>query len=305
MIQPAPSIPRDEPLSRLSGLWTLVQDYVSLTKPKIILLLVVTATGAMFLAAQGSPPAATIFWVLFGGSLAAGGANALNHYWDREIDQMMVRTSHRPLPDRRLDPRSALYFGIVLNVIAFALLASSVNLLAALLTLSATVFYVFVYTGWLKRTSTQNIVIGGAAGAIPPLAGWAGITGDLSLSALYMFAIVFFWTPPHFWALAVLLREDYARAGVPMFPVVHGVAETSRQILLHSLILVTLSLLFFTVEGLGWVYFAGALGLGTGFLVFAYRLRELQTLKAARFLYLYSLSYLALLFAFIIIDSVV
>ena len=302
MIQPASTIAQAPALSR-RNLWALARDYVALTKPKIILLLVLTATGAMFLAAEGSPPLSTVLLVLFGGGLAAGGANALNQYWDRDIDERMARTSTRPLPDQRIDPRHALYFGAALNVVAFVILSSWVNLLAASLTLAATVFYVAVYTNWLKRSTTQNIVIGGAAGAIPPLVGWAAITGDLSLAALYMFAIVFFWTPPHFWALAVLLRNDYARAGVPMLPVVHGVEETARQILLHSLTLVALSALFFTVEGLGWVYFGGALGLGALFLGLALRFRKELTVKAARVLYLYSLLYLALLFGFIIIDS--
>ncbi len=302
MIQPASTIAQAPALSR-RNLWALTRDYVALTKPKIILLLVLTATGAMFLAAEGSPPLSTVLLVLFGGGLAAGGANALNQYWDRDIDERMVRTSTRPLPDQRIDPRHALYFGAALNVIAFMVLSSWVNLLAASLTLAATIFYVAVYTNWLKRSTTQNIVIGGAAGAIPPLVGWAAITGDLSLAALYMFAIVFFWTPPHFWALAVLLRNDYARAGVPMLPVVHGVEETARQILLHSLTLVALSALFFTVEGLEWIYFGGALGLGAVFLALALRFRKELTVKSARVLYLYSLLYLALLFGFIIIDS--
>ena len=302
MIQPASTIAQAPALSR-RNLWALTRDYVALTKPKIILLLVLTATGAMFLAAEGSPPLSTVLLVLFGGGLAAGGANALNQYWDRDIDERMVRTSTRPLPDQRIDPRHALYFGAALNVIAFMVLSSWVNLLAASLTLAATIFYVAVYTNWLKRSTTQNIVIGGAAGAIPPLVGWAAITGDLSLAALYMFAIVFFWTPPHFWALAVLLRNDYARAGVPMLPVVHGVEETARQILLHSLTLVALSALFFTVDGLEWIYFGGALGLGAVFLALALRFRKELTVKSARVLYLYSLLYLALLFGFIIIDS--
>ena len=302
MIHPASTIAQAPSVSR-RNLWALARDYVALTKPKIILLLVLTATGAMFLAAEGSPPLSTVLLVLFGGGLAAGGANALNQYWDRDIDERMARTSTRPLPDQRIDPRNALYFGAALNVIAFVVLSSWVNLLAASLTLAATVFYVAVYTNWLKRSTTQNIVIGGAAGAIPPLVGWSAITGDLSLAALYMFAIVFFWTPPHFWALAVLLRNDYARAGVPMLPVVHGVEETGRQILLHSFTLVALSALFFTVEGLGWTYFGGALGLGAIFLGLALRFRKELTVKSARVLYLYSLLYLALLFGFIIIDS--
>ena len=288
---------------RAAGPWSVLSDYLALTKPPIILLLLVTALGAMFLAAQGPPPASTALLVLLGGGLGAGGANALNHYWDRDIDARMSRTRRRPLPAHRIAPWRALGFGALLNVIAFAILATWVNLLSAALTLSATLFYIVVYTWWLKRSTPQNIVIGGAAGAVPPLVGWAAITGGLDLAALYLFAIVFFWTPPHFWALSLLLKGDYSQAGVPMLPVVVGVAETARSILLHSILLVTITILFVTVDGLGWVYFAGALGLGGLFLVYALRLLRAPTRREARRLYLYSLLYLALLFLFVALDG--
>ncbi len=280
-----------------------VSDLVALTKPRIIVLLLVTAVGAMFLAAQGPPSWSTALLVIVGGSLGAGGANALNHYFDRDLDERMARTRWRPVPSGRIDARTALAFGILLNVCAFAVLATGVNLLSAALTLGASAFYILVYTQWLKRTTTQNIVIGGAAGAFPPLIGWAAVTGDLGLSALYLFAIVFFWTPPHFWALALMIREDYEEAGVPMLPVVEGVPATTRSIMLYSLLLVTLTILFFSVDGLGWTYLAGALGLGSVFLYRAWRLLRSNALQDARGLYLYSLLYLALLFLMIVIDS--
>ncbi len=289
--------------SDVSSLRALAGDYVALTKPRIILLLVITALGAMFLAAQGAPPAKETLLVIIGGVLAAGGANALNHYLDRDIDERMSRTRWRPLPSHRVEPRSALVFGIALNVAAFAILASGVNVLSAGLAVSATVFYILVYTQWLKRTTTQNIVIGGAAGAIPPLVGWAAVTGELSLSAWYLFAIIFFWTPPHFWALALMIREDYAEARVPMLPVVRGVAETVHSILLHSLILVPLSILFYTVDALGAMYLIAASVLGAVFLYRAAKLFRSQSNQDARSLYLYSLLYLALLFLFIALDG--
>ena len=281
-------------------------DYVALTKPKIIALLLVTALGGMCLAARGVPATTTVLMVLAGGGLAAGGANALNHYLDRDIDERMSRTRRRPLPGGRIDPRQALLFGLLLNAVAFSLLASWVNLLSATLTLGATVFYVLVYTSWLKRSTAQNIVIGGAAGAVPPVVGWAAVTGGLELPALYLFAIVFFWTPPHFWALALLMRDDYARAGVPMMPVVLGVEQTVRSIMLHSLTLVALTLLLFTVDGLGWPYLYGAMALGLGFLYLAWRLLTMSGARPqALRLYLYSLVYLTGLFALIIVDSTV
>ncbi|MBI2170759.1 MAG: protoheme IX farnesyltransferase [Chloroflexi bacterium] len=274
----------------------VIADYLLLTKPLIIMLLLLTALGSMFLAAQGAPPASTVFLVLIGGALGAGGANAINHYLDRDIDLSMARTRVRPIPGQRVSPRKALLFGILLNVLAFALLTAWVNLLSAILTLAATLFYVFVYTLWLKRITVQNIVIGGAAGAFPPLVGWAAVTGSLSLPALYLFAIVFFWTPPHFWALAIMLQSDYAKAKVPMMPVVLGVPETTRQVLLHSLILVTLTILFVTVYPVGWLYTSGAIVLGAYFLYLAWRLFRNPGIPAARRLYLYSLLYLALIF---------
>ena len=286
-----------------SHLLSLTSDYLALTKPRIISLLLVTALGGMFLAAGGVPSLSLIALVFLGGSLGAGGANALNHYLDRDIDLRMGRTQKRPLPSHRIEPRQALAFGVLLNVAAFAILAIWVNVLSAVLTASATLFYILVYTAWLKRSSTQNIVIGGAAGAVPPVVGWTAVTGGLDLSALYLFALVFFWTPPHFWALSLIIKDDYARAGIPMLPVVMGTQATARSILLHSFTLITVSVLFFTVEGLGWLYLAGALGLGLPFLFGAWRLLLAGTKRAALHLYLYSLLYLTLLFLFIIIDS--
>ena len=297
MLHPAPSI------SRGASLWSLATDYLALAKPPIVLLLVLTAVGAMFMAAQGLPSLSTTLLVVVGGSLAAGGANALNHYLDRDIDQRMTRTRNRPLPGNRIKPRRALAFGMVTNVIAFVVLAEWVNLLSALLTLSATAFYVMIYTQWLKRSTTQNIVIGGAAGAIPPMVGWAAVTGEIGLPAIYLFAIVFFWTPPHFWALALLIKDDYAKADIPMLPVVVGVAETARSIMLYSVLLVMISVLFFTIEGLGWIYFAGAMALGILLLKYSWALLQDPTIKRARSLYLYTILYLALLFGIIAIDS--
>jgi protoheme IX farnesyltransferase len=279
-------------------------DYIALTKPRIILLLLVTALGGMFLASNGVPLISLAALVLVGGTLGAGGANALNHYLDRDIDELMKRTRGRPVPGRRVKPVRALIFGIFLNILAFVILYFWVNLLAACLTLSATLFYVLVYTRWLKRSTTQNIVIGGAAGAVPPMVGWVAVTGSLDLPALYMFAIVFFWTPPHFWALSLLIKDDYAQAAVPMLPVVRGVPETTRSIMLHTIILVAITILFFTIQVLGWIYLVTAIVLGLGFLFFAWRLLAVGGIRVTRQLYLYSLLYLALIFAAIMVDSV-
>ena len=281
---------------------SVLRDYLALTKPRIISLLLITATGGMFLASQGPPPLLLLALVLAGGSLAAGGANALNHFLDRDLDERMVRTAGRPVPAGRVGARQALIFGIFLNVVAFILLALWVNLLSAGLTLGATLFYVLVYTSWLKRTTPQNIVIGGAAGAVPPLVGWAAVTGSVGLPALYLFTIVFFWTPPHFWALSLLLHGDYARAGIPMLPVVRGVPETVRSIILYSAILVSVTVLFFTTRAVGLIYLAGAVGLGA-VLLLAWRLLRSREIRHARRLYLYSLLYLALLFLFLMVDS--
>ena len=281
-----------------------IADYIALTKPRIILLLLVTALGGMFLASKGAPLISLAALVLVGGTLGAGGANALNHYLDRDIDELMKRTRRRPVPGLRVKPLHALIFGISLNILAFVILYFWVNLLAACLTLSATLFYVLVYTRWLKRSTTQNIVIGGAAGAVPPMVGWAAVTGSLDLPALYMFAIVFFWTPPHFWALSLLIKDDYAQAEVPMLPVVRGVPETTRSIMLHTIILVAITILFFTIQVLGWIYLATAIVLGLGFLFFAWRLLTVGGIRVTRQLYLYSLLYLALIFVAIMVDSV-
>ena len=303
--------PRTRPLP--ATVLSVLSDYVALTKPPIILLLLVTAVGAMFLAAEGPPQLITMLLLMLGGAAAAGGAGAINHYLDRDIDGMMVRTRRRPLPARRISPGSALAFGILLNVFAFVLLAAEVNLWSAALTLSGTVFYVFVYTWWLKRSTPQNIVIGGAAGAVPPLAGWAAVTGGLELPAIYLFGIIFLWTPPHFWALSLLLREDYARAGIPMLPVVRGIQATYRNIMVYTLAVVGLTILFFfTTDALGWIYLGAAVVLGAIFVRMAWSLYSrvspgdrLAGNKLERRLYLYSLLYLGLIFTAIMVDSVV
>ena len=288
-------------LSRQSVFW----GYIALTKPRIILLLVFTALGGMFLGTKGVPDLQLTFYVLGGGAMAAGGANALNHYLDRDIDERMQRTQNRPVVLGSVQPNHALIFGIALNIVAFTLLSSMVNILSAALTLSATLFYVFVYTKILKRTTPQNIVIGGAAGAIPPMVGWVAVTGEMGLPALYLFAIVFFWTPPHFWALALILKDDYQRAGVPMLPVVAGVDETKRSIFLYSWILLALTVMFFTTRAVGWTYLGGSAALGIGFVYFAWRLMRRPGIEGAKSTYLYSLAYLGALFMVIIVDSVI
>lgn len=290
---------------RASNIARLVADYVTLTKPPIISLLLVTAIGGMFLAAEGVPSLITLLLVCLGGSLGAGGANAINHFLDQDIDALMSRTAQRPVPGNRISPQKALAFGIALNIGAFLLLASEVNLLAAVLTLAATLFYVLIYTGWLKRTTPQNIVIGGAAGAIPPVVGWVAVTGSLELPALYLFTIIFFWTPPHFWALSLLIQGDYERAGVPMLPVVVGKERTVQSIFGYSVVLVGLTLVFSATSAVGLVYLSTAAVLGAIFVVMAWQLRHEQTARKARFLYLYSLLYLALLFVAMMADSLI
>ncbi|MBM3935221.1 MAG: protoheme IX farnesyltransferase [SAR202 cluster bacterium] len=284
---------------------SIVSDYIALTKPRIISLLLVTAIGGMFLAAQGLPDAATVAVVLVGGYLAAGGAHALNHYLERDIDGMMRRTSRRPVVSGRVTPTNALVFGVALNVIAFVLLSSFVNVLSATITLTGTLIYIFVYTIGLKRVTPQNIVIGGAAGAVPPMVGWTAITGSLDLPALYLFAIIFFWTPPHFWALAILIKDDYVRAGIPMLPVVSSLENTKQSILLYTVLLTALTVMFFVTGAVGGIYLASTTVLGGLFIYFAYRFLRAQGVKGARSLYLYSLLYLDLLFLAIMIDSVV
>ena len=290
---------------RAAAMGRMAADYLTLTKPPIISLLLVTAVGGMFLAAHGVPPIITLLLVCAGGALGAGGANAINHYLDQDIDALMSRTSQRPLPGNRISPARALAFGIGLNVAAFLVLAGGVNLLAAVLTLGATLFYVLVYTVWLKRTTPQNIVIGGAAGSIPPVVGWVAITGSFDVSALYLFTIIFFWTPPHFWALSLLIQKDYERAGVPMLPVVAGKERTVQSIFGYTIVLVALTLVFTASSTLGPVYLGMAALLGAVLMWMAWQLRREQTARRARHLYLYSLLYLAVLFVAIMVDSVV
>ena len=283
----------------------VARDFLALTKPKIISLLLVTAAGGMFLAEQGVPSLALLGLVWAGGALASGGANAVNHFLDRDIDRDMRRTQGRPVAGFRVAPRYALAFGIALNVAAFALLATQVNLLAAGLTLCASLFYVFIYTLWLKRTTPNNIVIGGAAGAIPPLVGWAAVTGGLDLPAVYLFAIVFFWTPPHFWALSLLIQTDYERAGVPMLPVVSSRRQTTLHIFLYSIALTGLTLMFALLPQVGLIYLASAAALGAPFVWLSWRLWRRDDRGRAKATYLYSLAYLALLFVAIMVDSAV
>ncbi|HYK97436.1 MAG TPA: heme o synthase [Candidatus Acidoferrales bacterium] len=284
----------------------MVGDLVALTKPSIMSLLLLTALGGMFLASRGVPSFDILAATLIGGAAASGGASALNHYFDRDIDEQMRRTKRRPLPSQRVPDEWAIGIGISLNVMAFAVLAIWTNVLAASLALLGTLFYIFVYTLWLKRTTVQNIVIGGAAGAIPPLVGWAAVTGSLDLEAWLLFAIVFFWTPAHFWALALLIRDDYARAGIPMLPVVRGDEAATFGIFTYALSLIPLSLLLFVTGGLGLVYLVAAIALGLVFVGYAVRLMRAAVERrraVARGVYLYSLLYLALLFVAIMVDS--
>jgi protoheme IX farnesyltransferase len=280
------------------------RDYLTLTKPRIMSLLLVTGAAGMFVGAQGVPPLDLFVLAMTGLALACGGASALNHVLDRDIDKLMgSRTERRPVASGRVSPEQALEFGLLLSALSFALLASTVNVLTAVLALVGNVFYVLVYTRWLKRTTPQNIVIGGAAGAVPPVVGYAAATGSLALPALWLFLIVFLWTPPHFWALALMIKNAYAAAGVPMLPVVRGDRETARQILVYSIALVAFTL----VVGLwlGPVYTAAALVLGAVLVALAWLLRRDLSRARAQLLFHYSLLYLALLFAAAAVDPLV
>jgi protoheme IX farnesyltransferase len=280
--------------------WQLVADYFELTKPKVQTLLLFTTITAMEIA--GSPPAWKIAVTCLGGYLSAGGAGAVNHYYDRDIDAKMKRTASRPIPAGRIAPRSALTFGVALAVLSFVLLASTINLLAASLSLAGFVGYVGVYTIWLKRRTPQNIVIGGAAGAVPPLVGWAATTGTVSWTAVYLFAIIFYWTPPHFWALSLLMKDEYAKVGVPMMPVVRGEHETRRQILLYTLLLYAISQLPFCAGAFGVTYLFASIPLGLAFIGGAVWLYRRPSRRTALRLYLFSLAYLALLFGAMVAD---
>ena len=279
------------------------RDYLTLTKPRIMTLLLLTGAAGMFVGAQGVPPLGLFAVTMVGLALACGGASALNHVLDRDIDALMgSRTEERPVASGRVTPEQALEFGILLSAVSFALLASAVNVLTAVLALVGNLFYVLVYTRWLKRSTPQNIVIGGAAGAVPPLVGYAAATGALALPALWLFLIVFLWTPPHFWALALMIKNAYAAAGVPMLPVVRGDRETARQIVLYSIVMVA----FTVVVGiwLGPLYTAAAVALGAVFIVLAALLRRDLSRARAKVLFHYSLLYLALLFTAAALDPV-
>lgn len=278
----------------------LVSDYFSLTKPKVQLLLLFTTATAMFVA--GDPSFGLVIVTLLGGALSAGGAGAINHWYDRDIDRQMRRTADRPVAAGRISPRAALMFGVCLGASAFILLAVSTNLLAALLSLSGFLGYVFIYTIWLKRRTPQNIVIGGAAGAVPPLVGWAAVTGSIAPAALYMFAIIFYWTPPHFWALSLLMKDEYKQVRVPMLPVVRGEQETRRQILLYTLLLIAVTLLPFVAHAFGLIYLVCSTFLNGLFLAGAWVLWKKADRKTALRLYLFSLLYLAFLFSVMILD---
>jgi protoheme IX farnesyltransferase len=285
----------------LTGARSFLRDLVTLTKPRIISLLLVTTIAPMFVA--GHPGWDLVLVVFIGGYLMAGGANAVNMYLDRDIDDVMSRTRLRPLPSGRMQPREVLAFGLLLATAATFLLARFANVLTAALALAGFYSYVFLYTRWLKRSTPQNIVIGGAAGAVPPLVGWAAVTGSLDLMAAYLFLIVFYWTPPHFWALALNKQRDYGRAGVPMAPLVWGETETKRQMLWYTVILLALTVLPWAMGALGLVYLASALGLGGWLLRGVLRVvRAADHVQPAWSVYKYSLLYLALLFAAMVAD---
>ena len=282
-----------------------LRAYVALTKPRIIELLLVTTLPTMVVAERGMPSGWLMLATLVGGALAAGGANAVNMFVDRDIDAVMHRTRNRPLVTGELTPRAALTFAIALEVLAFVELWALVNLLSAALAVSATLFYVFVYTLWLKRTSRNNIVIGGAAGAVPVLVGWAAVTNSLGLAPLVLFAIIFVWTPPHFWALAIRYRDDYAAAEVPMLPAVASFAATARQIVLYTVALWATSIVFAEVAGMGVLYVGAAVLLGGVFLVYAVQLLRDGTEQRAMRLFHYSISYVTLLFSAMALDQLV
>src|SRR5437764_8024917 len=291
----------DRALPRSALALQTARDYLTLTKPKVQSLLLFTTVTTMFVA--GNPSIGLVVLTCLGGALSAGGAGAINHYVDRDIDALMSRTSDRPIPSGRMSPRSALTFGIGLGVASFALLSLTVNVLAASLALCGLLGYVFVYTIWLKRSTPQNIVIGGAAGAVPPLVAWAATTGSLSWWAVYLFAIVFYWTPPHFWALSLLMKNDYAKAGIPMMPVVRGEDETRRQIVLYTGLLFMLTFLPSCGQLFGTIYLVAVVVLGTAFSWLALKLYRTRERRAALRLYLFSLAYLALLFGAMVLDA--
>ncbi len=287
-----------------AGTWRdTARSYLELTKPGIISVLLITTVPTMMLAHGGIPSPWLMFATVLGGTLAAGGANAINCYIDRDIDQIMRRTQRRPLAMGKIEPAHALIFALALEVLAFVLLLAAANLLSAVLAASATAFYVFVYTLWLKRTTAQNIVIGGAAGAVPPLVAWAAVRGDVGWPAVVLFAVIFFWTPPHFWALSIKYRDDYARANVPMLPVVATLGETKRQILLYTVLLVPVSLSLYATGSVGWFYVGAAAALGGVFVWRSWQLLKDERAGAAMAVFGYSIVYLTLLFLAVGVDA--
>jgi protoheme IX farnesyltransferase len=282
-----------------------VGAFVALTKPRIIELLLVTTVPTQVVAYRGMPPLRLIIWTVLGGALAAGGANAINMVVDRDIDRVMARTRNRPLVTGEVSAREALVFAIALEVVAFALLWSEVNLLSAVLAVSACLFYVFVYTLWLKRSSTSNIVIGGAAGAVPVLVGWASITGTLSWAPVILFGVIFYWTPPHFWALAIRYREDYQAADVPMLPAVSSLRTTAVRIVGYTVLLWVLTLVFSPVAGMGALYLVAALVLGGWYLILALRLLRSPSPELAMRMFTWSITYITLLFGVMAVDQLI
>ena len=280
-----------------------VHEYYELCKPRVVMLIVFTAIVGMFLAVPGLPPYAALAWGTLGIALQAAAAAAINQIIDRNIDARMARTANRPVPSGRVSPTAALIFGCTLAALSFLELSLTVNTLAASLSLAGFLGYVFVYTVWLKRRTPQNIVIGGAAGAVPPLVGWAAVTGSVNGIAVLLFFIVFFWTPPHFWALSLLMKGEYEKVGVPMMPVVRGEAETRRQILLYTVLLYAVTQLPFCAGGFGGIYLVASLLLGLGFIAGAVRLYRRADRRSALQLYLFSLAYLALLFCAMVADA--
>jgi protoheme IX farnesyltransferase len=287
------------------GFWRMVGAYVALTKPRIIELLLVTTFPAMVVADNGIPSLWLVAATLIGGSLAAGGANTINCFLDRDIDAIMGRTHGRPIPAGLISPERALAFGIILSLISFTFLTLTVNLLTASLAVSGILFYVFIYTLWLKRSTVENIVIGGAAGAVPPLCGWAAVTNSLDAAPILMFAIIFLWTPPHFWALAIRFQDEYAEAGVPMLPVTHGAIEARKRSLVYTAITVIASLLLYETGDVGELYLAVASVTGVIFLWLAWRQIQLATVTAAMRLFHFSLYYLGALFVAMVADRLV
>ena len=283
-----------------------IKDYTTLTKPKVNLLLVITALSAIFLASDSLPSISVLFAVIVGGTLASGGAGAINHSIDKDIDNTMKRTSKRPVAGDRISKSNALLFGIVLNVASFIILTYLTNILAALMAISGTLFYVIIYSIWLKKKTYHNIVIGGAAGCFPPLVGWSAVTGDLSLSAWYLFAIIFFWTPPHFWALAMLMKDDYSKANIPMLPSVVGIKATFKPMTLHTVTLILLTLVMtFVNSKLSYIYFFSCLTIGAYYLFLTYRLYKDYDRQNNLKIYKFSLLYMMLFSVIVIADSLI